>query len=478
MPEQIQYAGQFQIELAEILSSSGKSVGIEPNLMSITLYEDIDRPWIEGECLLHNQAALSSITPLMGQEYFRLILKTPTLPGKIESTIDYSENVFFVYNVGKLNVGTGTETVTFSFISGEAIKNRRVLISEKLEGSCDAIVNQMLDRVGCLKERWIEPSSGNKKIIAPNITPFEVISKMEKQAITNEPISSPNFLFWESFRGYHFRSLDSCFSRTPSWFYNVKPDSGSWTPADGTESIMENLETILTYGMSNNNQMEDQMAGMLNSNLIVHDITKKSYTKHGYNYFNEFPQTNTTVNQPASFPVYSRTPVVEEGGGIADIGSTPMLMPNATLPFGAAGRDSQHLSKNGLSSYEPYSPQKWSQRRQSHMHQMYGTLGLNMMVHGNTVISCGDMVEVNIPHHAELKATDGPKLDRINSGRYFIRRIEHTFTLASYTHEMNMTLYKNGLTKELEEVEDAYEPTPDNVGNIYNRFYDESNSGW
>ena len=43
---------------------------------------------------------------------------------------------------------------------------------------------------------------------------------------------------------------------------------------------------------------------------------------------------------------------------------------------------------------------------------------------------------------------------------------------------MNMTLYKNGLTKELCEVEGAYEPTPDNKGNIYNRFYDESNSGW
>ena len=232
------------------------------------------------------------------------------------------------------------------------------------------------------------------------------------------------------------------------------------------------------YNMSNNNQMEDQMAGMLNSNLIVHDITKKSYTKHNYNYLNEYPQAYTTEDLPASYPVYSRTPVNEEGTRVSDISSTPMLMPNATLPFGAAGRDSQHLSENGLSSYEPYSPQKWSQRRQSHMHQMYGTLGLNMMAHGNTVISCGDMVDVGLPHHAEIKATDGPKLDRINSGRYFIRRIKHTFTIASFTHEMNMTLYKNGLTKELAEVDDAYEPTPDNMGNIYNRFYDESNSGW
>jgi hypothetical protein len=303
---------------------------------------------------------------------------------------------------------------------------------------------------------------------------------MTRQAITNEPIASPNFIFWESFRGYHFRSLDSCFSRAPAWFYNVKPDGGSWSPSAGsTEQILKNLETILTYGMSNNNQMEDQMAGMLNSNLIVHDITKKSYTNHNYNYLNETSHEHTTDNEITSYPIYSKTPVNEEGSRISDISSTPMLMPNATLPFGVrAGRDSQHLTGNGISAYEPYSPQKWSQRRQSHMHQMYGTLGLNMTAHGNTVISCGEMVDVEIPHQAEIKASDGPKHDRIYSGKYFIRRIEHTFNVATYTHEMNMTLYKNGLTKELEEVEGAYEPTPDNVGNIYNRFYDESNSGW
>ncbi len=478
MPEKIEYAGQFQVELAEILSSEGKSVGIEPNLMSITLYEDVDRPWIEGECLLHDQAAISSITPLIGQEYFRLILKTPTLPGKIESTIDYSENVFHIYSVGKVNFGTGSESVTFNFISGEAIRNRRVLISEALNGSCDAIVSLMLDRVDSLKERWIEPSSGNKKIIAPNITPFEVITRMTKQAITKEPISSPNFLFWESFRGYHFRSLDSCFRRGSSWSYNVKPEAASRSSTSGVENIMENLETVITYNMSNNNQMEDQMAGMLNSNLIVHDITKKSYTTHGYNYLNEYPQAYSTANQDASYPVYSRTPVNEGGNRISDISSTPMLMPNATLPFGSrAGRDSQHLTGSGLASYEPYSPQKWSQRRKSHMHQMYDSFGLNMMAHGNTVVSCGDMVDVEIPHHAEVKEDDGSHVDRINSGRYFIRRIKHTFTIASFTHEMNMTLYKNGLTKELCEVEGAYEPTPDNKGNIYNTFYDP-HSDW
>ena len=111
MPEVIEYAGQFQIEKAEIHSSEGKMVGIEPNILKLDLYEDIDSPWIRGECTLHNQASFSTITPLIGQEYFKLVLKTPTLPNKQESIIDYDATPFHIYSMGKTNFGTGSEAL-------------------------------------------------------------------------------------------------------------------------------------------------------------------------------------------------------------------------------------------------------------------------------------------------------------------------------------------------------------------------------
>ena len=479
MPEVIEYAGQFQIEKAEIHSSEGKMVGIEPNILKLDLYEDIDSPWIRGECTLHNQASFSTITPLIGQEYFKLVLKTPTLPNKQESIIDYDATPFHIYSMGKTNFGTGSEAVTFQFVSGEAIKNGRILVSEKLEGSCTQIVYDMLDKVDCFKAKWIESSSENRKIIAPNISPFAVVTMMTKQAVTGSPSSTPNFLFWENFRGYHFRSLDSCFLEPRAWNYNVKPD-GATQYADTRARVMDDLQTILSYNMGYNDQIMDQMSGMLCSDLIVHDITSKIFTEHRFNYFQQQSSDYTTVDQPMSFPLYNKTPVNEQGVRIADSKSKLMLMPDTILPSDHtfARKDSQHYTKSGKPSFGPFSPEKWAQRRTSHMAQMDSAISLNMRVHGNTTISCGDMVNVSIPHQAQVKEKNASSEDKYHSGSYLIRRIKHTFTVGSYYHEMNMSLYKNALEEELLEVEDAYEPIPDNGGVTYNVDPAEYNSGW
>ena len=91
--EVLEYAGQFQYDKVTIITSSGAKFPIESgNIISLHLYEDIGRPFLTGNILFHNSGSISTIGPIIGQEYLELKLKTPALPNQKDTYIDYSEH--------------------------------------------------------------------------------------------------------------------------------------------------------------------------------------------------------------------------------------------------------------------------------------------------------------------------------------------------------------------------------------------------
>lgn len=467
--EVLEYAGQFQYDKVTIITSSGAKFPIESgNIISLHLYEDIGRPFLTGNILFHNSGSISTIGPIIGQEYLELRLKTPALPNQKDTYIDYSKHRLHIYAMNKLNVGTGSETVRIKFISGEWIKNMRVQISQALEGSCSQIVNAMLDKVECQKDRFIEDSSDFKKIVAPNINPYAVIEIMKRQARTAKN-NAPNYLFWESIKGVHFRSLDSIFSQPKKWTYGTSHPSGS--TFKGMLNILRDLSVIETCTMRMNDQLANTYEGMFGSKLLVHDITTKSYSTHFYNYFKE---EAGFIHMSDGQPVYSETPVNEEGFTLADFQGKVFLTSDNTLPFGLRkGRDSQHTTINGTSVFEPYAPEKWIQRRQSQM-SMFNSGGVTMTiaVPGQTIVSCGDKLDIEIPHQADLKTDVFPQLDKHWSGEFMVKLIHHTFTTADMKHKMDIELYKDSIEESLDSNANAFEPKADSQGLTYDEFYD------
>ncbi|SVB49715.1 uncharacterized protein METZ01_LOCUS202569, partial [marine metagenome] len=444
-----------------IITSTGARFPIESgNVIKIHLHEEIHRPFITGNILLHNAGSISTIGPIIGQEYLELKLKTPALPNQKDTYIDFSENRFHIYAMNKLNVGTGTETIRIKFISGEWIKNMRVQISQALSGSCSQIVTAMLDKVECRKDRFIEDSTDFKKIVAPNINPYSVIEIMKRQAKTIKS-SAPNYLFWESIKGVHFRSLDSIYSQPVRWNYHQSPEGGGTT--DGKTNILNDLKNIEEYKMSINDQLYNTYTGVFGSKLLVHDITAKTYTSHFYNYFKD---TKNQSHMQDGYPTYSETPVNEDGFTLGDFQGKVFLAPTGTLPLGdKKGRDSQHTSFSGNSVFEPYAPETWIQRRQSQMGMLeHGGVMMTITVPGQTIISCGDVINVDIPHQADLEEDVSPKSDKFWSGNFVIKGMHHEFVVAGMNHKIDIDLYKDSVVEELDSNDNAYEPTPEKQG--------------
>ena len=96
MDEYLSEAGQFEIEHCILLTSEGLEYDLSKSVAEIQFYESIYASAVSGSITLFDTFALSNIAPLIGQEYLRLKIRTPTI-------IDDNDKVVFMDNVLHIN---------------------------------------------------------------------------------------------------------------------------------------------------------------------------------------------------------------------------------------------------------------------------------------------------------------------------------------------------------------------------------------
>jgi hypothetical protein len=192
--------GDFELVKAEMITSSGMVIDLSASILNITIFEDTTMTAVTGDILLQDSFALTSIGPIIGQEYLKLKIQTPTLTHE-EEIIDFTENVFIINSLeSRVQVGNNVQVYLLNFTSSELVSNQRTKVSRSLKGSYSDIVKIMLNEVNCKKKVYIEPTSGIKRIVAPNVRPFDIIKMATREAVSKF-FSNPNYLFFETLKG-------------------------------------------------------------------------------------------------------------------------------------------------------------------------------------------------------------------------------------------------------------------------------------
>ena len=112
------------------------------------------------------------------------------------------------------------------------------------------------------------------------------------------------------------------------------------------------------------------------------------------------------------------------------------------------------------------------QRRTSQLVQLEQGLIVNILTHGNTVVSAGDIVKLDIPYSAAFKTTKNEKNDRFYKGMFFVKRLRHDFDFTNKKHETLMTLVKDSIEDSLDGPEDNFEPKPKKSATFYEEIED------
>ena len=139
--ERLQGPGDFILDGALIVGSSGLRVNVIDQISQINIYESIETPYITGSLLLSDSSGVAELLPLQGQE--RLLLKLRT-PGH-SSALDFNDYHAIIISVEKRFQTTDREqTFLLSWTTFEHYKNLRVKVSSSFSGTISSIVTRIL----------------------------------------------------------------------------------------------------------------------------------------------------------------------------------------------------------------------------------------------------------------------------------------------------------------------------------------------
>ena len=269
--------GEFNILQADLILSTGKVVGLKASIIALTIFENINEDSLTGNLIMQDAFNLASFGPIIGQEYLKLKIATPSLSGE-DNIMEYTDNSFMVTSLSdRSEIGNGVQASMLNFVSREFVVNQRSRVRRTLVGTYSDIVETMLrNDLDSAKKFYNEPSVDSKKIIAPNIMPFGVIGMATKNAVSKK-YNDATYMFFENTRGFNFKTLGNMNSKLPT------------RTKDGARDIIQELSAIENYRITSSpDTIYNYTTGIYSSELIVHDIISKSYQKHTYNYIDNF----------------------------------------------------------------------------------------------------------------------------------------------------------------------------------------------
>ena len=175
MADSLQFAGEFFLDKCELISSAGIAADISKVIVEINLFEDIFANALTGSIIITDTNNLVDNMPLIGQEYISLKITTPSMK---QDAIDFTKNVFCVFEISRTPASNSSEIIELKICSPELLRNHRTRVSKAYEETADQIVKSVMENEKYLntkKDLFLEPTLGIRKILSPSFHPFHLI---------------------------------------------------------------------------------------------------------------------------------------------------------------------------------------------------------------------------------------------------------------------------------------------------------------
>jgi hypothetical protein len=434
---QIQYAGEYIVDECLLCTVGGLELDLRDQLANINIYEDIFTNSITGSISFVDTNNLTANASIVGQEKLKLVLVTPNASDDTsrDMAINFSDQPLHVYQIkSSANVNDRTKTFELAFTTNEIMRNNRIRVCQSYNGEpAKEIIKKVIrdpELLNSKKEFYYEETTNLFQMIAPNMRPFDFINTVAKRCLSKEYDFAPTFLFYETVRGYFFRTIDSMMDRK-----NPRMVFKEVTPNDDIDNVGRNLTNILSYEIMNSTDtLLNTRAGMYNSDLLLVDVFNKSYKHYEYKYLEDFDKQihadefNNYGSEQA--PIASKAPD-QYGNLISDY-------PKSILHVQTIERE----TKDGLfdpSTGEPNDyrgTDMWLQKRRSRFTSLEAAISLRIKVPGNTTIQAGDLIGITLKNQTGSQSASDPYL----TGRYLVRTLKHDFKKGAgkMMHEIHM----------------------------------------
>ena len=447
--EVLEVGGDYILRRLILHNYYGEKTDILPIVQELNIYESIYNNAITGTLVVGDTKNQIARLKIQGLERISFKVQTPGQTG-LKDTIDFTEesgDPLHVYKItNRRMVSQNLMVYTIHFASREFMRNLRTKVSQAFTGTLDEAVHKITkDYLDSKKTLFVETTSNQDTIVIPNKRPFDAINDIAKKSIPENTRGAVGYYFYETTKGFNFRSWESMvsskssFPRVPrhEFFYQPAKIPGS-DPEAGADKAYKELRTIEEYEFVNNfhDVAANTVLGTYGHRVITYNFYDKTFNTDDYHYHDQFEESKHTDSTTSQFDgkryaISNSTVDYDNELNISDFPESRVSLQGTTQfahgeETGGYGID---VEQDGvkLGSY------------QSQLNQVQHGTTLKMRIKGQTKINAGDLIKIHLkdPNASrDSSAADRHRHDERFSGDWVITKLRHQITGELHTIQL------------------------------------------
>ena len=368
---------------------------------SINYYESILSPSISVQVKILDVDGTLTSKGVYGGEKLAIRMVSSKESELEDFVITPEKHELILNSIKDITSGVKQQTATLEFVSKDLIKNEAAKINKRYVGNITDSVKDILtkDPKGIKTTKSIDDvdrAVNNFAFVGNQHNAFDIIQRLQPKAggsgYDDKKKSDYGFLFFETFDGYHFRSIRSLFEPKPDFEYE-KSEISPPPPF-----VIDN------YSFSSGNDVVLNLkSGLYNNETTFVELDKTKITKVK---FNMTEAADLTLKPP-------KVPVNIEG-------KPSRIM----LRVADTGVHQKKGSK--LEDAQPFTDLAVYQNKSYARFALLNSQSLNITVGLNPELRAGQTIQVRFPD-SESKTGLGDENSKDISGKYLISHLRHEF---------------------------------------------------
>ena len=445
VPDNIEFAGDYDLKNIFLHNHFGEVIDIKNLVQELNIYESIYKNALTGSVVIIDAQNLIAKLEIQGTERISFTLKTP---GAIDerSIINASESTghpFHVYKItDRKQVAPGTLLYTLHFGSREFMRNLRTKVSQAYDGRLDRAVHQIMfdeNYLDSRKEMTYEPCGNSDKVVIPNLRPFDAINMIAEKSLP-EKSNGVGYYFYETTKGFHFRSWDNMISvngrhrrDTKQQFYYMPLNI---TDPDIEDKINHEYKSVESYRFINNfhDVAANTVGGTYGHRVISYNLYDKSFEQDDYHYHNDFVFSKHTEfagrNANGKYAIAESN--VDERPADSKTGTSSVSdYPESRVSLQSTTQFLHNEERGAKYGLDVLQDGKQTGKRIAQQAQVIQGTALKLVVKGQSYLEAGDLIDFKL-RSIDEKNTGGAE-DPQYAGKYVITKIRHQINDSRYT---------------------------------------------
>jgi hypothetical protein len=420
--KELEEPGQFTLYECTINTKVG-IVNVIKMIESFNIYESIFKTFVTGDLTLLDVENFLNIANITGTEPVKIKFGTKGSKHRI----DVDLIVYKIKNKEKIN--ENTNRYTLSLVSPEFLTDIRTKISKSFDGTYSDMIKIIYsDYLSSGTPLWLQKVNNSNRVIIPNKSPVDAINMISQFAIS-ETADNSNFLFFQTTKSFHFRSITEMIDLDL-----IQPEGLTFRIEKGEVSPLVSIASKATRALefeikSDLDIIRHTKLGTYGSSLIKHDIRGKIWRESEWSYHDAFAD-NVGLKEYikiGTYPISPDGPVTQEGKNLSDF-------PKSNITMISSAEAYSYQTLQNIPEFSKLDYENTILTRKSEMNGM-NFLRAKLTIAGMSGLQAGDVISIFITTPYSSHSLEGGVKDKDEklSGKWLVESVAHQVSEKYYS---------------------------------------------